>query len=56
MISDSEILEIVQQSATLQEAVDQLIEAAKENGGEDNVTVILVRLVSEKHDPSADNA
>lgn len=56
MINDSEILEIVQQSATLQEAVDQLIEAAKENGGEDNVTVILVSRETEDSDPSADNA
>lgn len=56
MINDSEILEIVQQSATLQEAVDQLIEAAKENGGEDNVTVILVSRETEDNDPSADNA
>lgn len=56
MINDSEILEIVQQSTTLQEAVDQLIEAAKENGGEDNVTVILVSRETEDNDPSADNA
>ena len=56
MINDSEILEIVQQSANLQEAVDQLIEAAKENGGEDNVTVILVSRQTEDNDPSADNA
>ncbi len=56
MINDSEILEIVQRSASLQEAVDQLIEAAKENGGEDNVTVILVTRETEDNDPSADNA
>jgi protein phosphatase len=56
MINDSEILEIVQQSATLQVAVDRLIEAAKENGGEDNVTVILVAREPEDNDPSADNA
>lgn len=56
MISDPEILDIVQRSANLQEAVDSLIDAAKENGGEDNVTVILVARDTEAHDPSADIA
>lgn len=56
MISDSEILEIVQQSATPEEAVERLIESAKENGGEDNITVILVCQQPEDHDPSADTA
>ncbi|MBI4914127.1 MAG: Stp1/IreP family PP2C-type Ser/Thr phosphatase [Acidobacteria bacterium] len=56
MINDSEIFEIVHQSASLDEAVDQLIEAAKENGGEDNITVILVRPEPGEVVPSGDNA
>jgi serine/threonine protein phosphatase PrpC len=56
MINDSEIFEIVQQSNSLQEAVESLIEAAKENGGVDNITVILVRPAVVEIDPSGDNA
>jgi protein phosphatase len=42
MISDKQIWEIVEQSDSLQFAVESLIQFAKERGGEDNITVILV--------------
>lgn len=42
MVSDPDILEIVQQASSTQAAVDKLVEKARENGGEDNITVVLV--------------
>ena len=42
MIGDKQIWEIVEQSDSLQFAVDSLIHSARERGGEDNITVILV--------------
>lgn len=42
MVSDKEIWEIVQNSPSLQDATQQLILAARENGGEDNITVVIV--------------
>jgi serine/threonine protein phosphatase PrpC len=42
MIGDKQIWDIVEQSHDLQHAVESLIYVARERGGEDNITVILV--------------
>jgi protein phosphatase len=42
MVEDHEIEKILQASASVQAASDQLIERAKQNGGQDNITVIVV--------------
>lgn len=47
MVGDQQIWDIVRNAPTLQAAVDRLIQAARENGGEDNITAVLVRLVPE---------
>jgi protein phosphatase len=44
MVSDPDIGSILNTSLSAKEAVDRLIELANENGGEDNVTVIVVRV------------
>ena len=44
-VSDDAILETVRSTVTLQLMADRLIEAAKEGGGSDNVTVLLLRFV-----------
>ncbi len=44
MVSDSAIAQIVAESPTSQEAADRLVEKANENGGEDNISVIVVRV------------
>jgi protein phosphatase len=41
MVEDEEILGIVRRSRDVVEAVEQLIESAKEHGGSDNIGVIL---------------
>jgi protein phosphatase len=43
-VSDSQIVPIVMQAASLEEACEALIQAAKDNGGSDNITCLLVRL------------
>ncbi len=48
MIGDKQIWEIVEHSADLQQAVDSLINIAREHGGEDNITAILVEWESEE--------
>lgn len=42
MVQDSDIWEIVQNSRTLDEAAEQLVQRARDNGGEDNITVVIV--------------
>ncbi|MFM2418409.1 MAG: hypothetical protein RL385_3132 [Pseudomonadota bacterium] len=42
MLTDEEIRDIVSESATLDEAVQNLVERANDHGGEDNCTVILL--------------
>jgi len=44
MVSDPDIGSILNTSLSAQEAVERLISLANENGGEDNVTVIVVRV------------
>ncbi len=47
MIGDRQIWDIVTQSSTLQQAVESLVLTAREHGGEDNITAILVDLEPE---------
>jgi protein phosphatase len=47
MIGDRQIWDIVTQSGNLQGAVESLVLAAREHGGEDNITAILVGLEPE---------
>jgi serine/threonine protein phosphatase PrpC len=47
MIEDAEILEIVSQSPTIDEACRKLIALANEHGGEDNITAVLVKIEEE---------
>jgi protein phosphatase len=42
MVQDKDIWGIVQKSKSLQEATQQLISVARENGGEDNITVLII--------------
>ncbi|HZQ90841.1 MAG TPA: Stp1/IreP family PP2C-type Ser/Thr phosphatase [Terriglobales bacterium] len=44
LVSDDKILEIIKLAPSLNAAVEQLIQAAKDAGGDDNVTCMLVRL------------
>jgi serine/threonine protein phosphatase PrpC len=44
MISEDAIAEIISSSGSLDEAAKHLIDAANENGGRDNITVVLFRL------------
>ncbi len=45
-LSDAGIQEIVEQAPSLEAACEQLIEAAKGRGGDDNITCLLLRLVA----------
>src|SRR6266849_2743645 len=45
LVNDKSILEIVQHESSLQRACEQLVETAKKQGGDDNITCLLVRLV-----------
>lgn len=42
MVSDRDIWSVVQGNPSLQSAAEQLIALARENGGEDNITVVIV--------------
>jgi protein phosphatase len=42
MVQDKDIWEIVQKSGSIQEAAQQLIQAARANGGEDNITALII--------------
>jgi len=44
-VKDAKMLELVQAAASLDAANDALIQAAKEHGGDDNITCILMRVV-----------
>jgi protein phosphatase len=44
MVEDSAIAKVIAESAAPQQACDRLVEMANENGGEDNITVVLVRV------------
>jgi len=47
MIEDAEILEIISQSPSIEDACRKLIALANEHGGEDNITAVLVRIEPE---------
>lgn len=42
MVEDNDILNIVKRSASLEEAVEVLIKTANDNGGKDNISVIII--------------
>jgi serine/threonine protein phosphatase PrpC len=44
-VSDEEMLAIVQRQGDLQRACNELVETAKQRGGDDNITCLLVRMV-----------
>jgi protein phosphatase len=44
-LKDEEILEIVDQSRSLPQACDALVQTAKDRGGDDNITCLLLRIV-----------
>lgn len=44
MVVDSGIAQVVGEAGTPQQACDRLVEIANENGGEDNITVVVVRV------------
>ena len=45
LVSDKRILEIVRSASSLERACNQLVEAAKKEGGDDNITCLLIRLL-----------
>jgi PPM family protein phosphatase len=47
MVSEDEMAAIVRESLSLKEAAYRLIDAANQNGGKDNITVVLFRLESD---------
>ncbi|NDQ56384.1 MAG: Stp1/IreP family PP2C-type Ser/Thr phosphatase [Acidipila sp.] len=51
MVTDAGIASALLTSLNSQEAVDRMIEAANDAGGEDNVTAVAIRIVRESHGP-----
>jgi PPM family protein phosphatase len=56
MISEEQITEILGAQSSLDRAGDRLIDAANENGGRDNITVVLFRLEDVGGEGAADEA
>jgi serine/threonine protein phosphatase PrpC len=50
MISEEQVAEILRERESLEDAAEKLIAAANENGGKDNITVVLFRLGSDGGD------
>lgn len=46
-IKEPRLLEIIQSAYSLQQACDRLIQAAKEAGGDDNITCVLIKIIKE---------
>lgn len=44
MLEDEEMEYIIKQSETIEQAVNKLVDRANENGGDDNITVIVVQI------------
>jgi protein phosphatase len=44
MVSENQVLSIIETAPTPQIACNRLIARANENGGEDNITAVLVRV------------
>src|SRR3954470_16736920 len=53
MVPEKRIAEILGEAGSLDEAAEKLIAAANENGGKDNITVVLFRLGSDGEDEEA---
>ncbi|MBX3275547.1 MAG: serine/threonine-protein phosphatase [Sandaracinaceae bacterium] len=51
MVPEAEILPMIMGAATIQKAVDRLIEEANARGGRDNISVVLVRIDEPEFDP-----
>jgi len=58
LITSKQITAVLQQSATLEEKAQQLVNAANEAGGKDNITVVLVEYRAEETDekPHTENS
>jgi protein phosphatase len=54
MVSDAEIGRIVRESASLDAAARTLVDAANRRGGEDNVTVVLLRLEADESEAESE--
>jgi protein phosphatase len=50
MISEDQVAEILRERESLEDAAEKLVAAANENGGKDNITVVLFRLGSDGDD------
>jgi protein phosphatase len=50
MVAEDEMTAIVRDTASLEEAARELVSAANRNGGRDNITVVLFRLVADGDD------
>jgi serine/threonine protein phosphatase PrpC len=48
MLGDQEILAVITSAADLEHACNDLIQSAKEAGGDDNITCVLIRLVEQR--------
>jgi serine/threonine protein phosphatase PrpC len=46
-VNDDEILKIIVAGQSLQQACNKLVQAAKQNGGDDNITCLLLRIVEQ---------
>jgi serine/threonine protein phosphatase PrpC len=47
LVNDNDILEMIVASSNLQEACNKLVQAAKHNGGDDNITCLILRIVEQ---------
>ena len=47
LVNDDQILEMIVGSSTLQQACNKLVQAARQNGGDDNITCLLLRIVEQ---------
>ena len=50
MLADEKITAIIEAASSLKEAVQQLIDAANQQGGVDNITVLLIKVGGTAHD------
>ena len=47
LVNDNDILEMIVASSNIQEACNKLVQAAKHNGGDDNITCLILRIVEQ---------
>ena len=50
MLADEKIAAVIEGASSLKEAVQQLIDAANQQGGVDNITVLLIKVGGTAHD------